>query len=261
MLANIRIVLVETSHPGNIGAAARAMKNMCLDQLYLVSPDNFPCAEATARASGADDVLGKATVCASLSEALADCRLVVGASARLRSLNWPQLEPRECAAKVMEVAGQAPVAVVFGQEQSGLSNQEMEQCQYLVHIPTNSKYSSLNLAAAVQVLAYEIYQASRSVPVSDARDDKQDSQQAEQDSLDDDKHLPASAGEMAMFHQHLEQTLQEIGFLNPKQPKLLMRRLKRLFYRAGPDQTEVNILRGILAAIGKVVQLQRNNNS
>jgi tRNA (cytidine32/uridine32-2'-O)-methyltransferase len=235
------------------------MKNMCLDQLYLVSPGNFPCAEATARASGADDVLSKATVCNSLSEALADCRLVVGASARLRSLNWPQLEPRECAAKVMKVAGQAPVAVVFGQEQSGLSNQEMEQCQYLVHIPTNSKYSSLNLAAAVQVLAYEIYQTSRLVSVSDARDDKQENQQSEQDSLDDGR-LPASAGEMAMFHQHLEQTLQEIGFLNPKQPKLLMRRLKRLFYRADLDQTEVNILRGILAAIGKVVQLQRKDN-
>lgn len=256
MLANIRIVLVETSHPGNIGAAARAMKNMCLDQLYLVSPDNFPCAEATARASGADDVLSNATVCNSLNEALADCRLVVGASARLRSLNWPQLEPRECAAKVMEVAEQAPVAVVFGREQSGLSNQEMEQCQYLVHIPTNSKYSSLNLAAAVQVLAYEIYQASRLVSVSDARDDKQENQQTKQD----DGRLPASAGEMAMFHQHLEQTLQEIGFLNPKQPKLLMRRLKRLFYRADVDQTEVNILRGILAAIGKVVQLQRKDN-
>lgn len=251
MLSNIRFVLVETSHPGNIGATARAMKNMCLDQLYLVSPGDFPCAEATARASGADDLLGAAVVCSSLSEALTGCRLVVGASARLRSLNWPQLEPRECAAKAVEMAQQAQVAVVFGREQSGLSNQELEQCQYLVHIPTNSKYSSLNLAAAAQVLAYEIYQASCEISGHLL---------PENGSSESESHLPASADEVAMFHQHLEQTLQDINFLNPKQPKLLMRRLKRLFYRASPDQTEMNILRGILSAIGRVVDAQQKNN-
>ncbi|MCK4951917.1 MAG: tRNA (cytosine(32)/uridine(32)-2'-O)-methyltransferase TrmJ [Gammaproteobacteria bacterium] len=249
MYSNIRIVLVGTSHPGNIGASARAMKNMCLDQLYLVSPGDFPCAEATARASGADDVLAKATVCGSLGEALKGCRLVVGASARLRSLDWPQLEPRECAARLVETAQQASVAVVFGREQSGLSNQELEQCQYLVHIPTNSEYSSLNLAAAVQVLAYEIHQAGRLITDSQAH--KKGAQEAEGD-------LPASADDVALFHQHLEQTLQDIDFLNPKQPKLLMRRLKRLFYRASPDQTEINILRGFLSAIDRVASACRD---
>lgn len=252
MYSNIRIVLVETSHPGNIGATARAMKNMCLDQLYLVSPGDFPCAEATARASGADDVLARATVCDSLGEALKGCRLVVGASARLRSLDWPQMEPRECAARVVEVARQAPVAVVFGREQSGLSNQELEQCQYLVHIPTNSEYSSLNLAAAVQVLAYEIHQSGLLV---------KENQFSAKASSETGSELPASADEVAMFHQHLEQTLQDIDFLNPRQPKLLMRRLKRLFYRAGPDQTEINILRGILSAVDRVASAGRDRKS
>lgn len=248
MYSNIRIVLVGTSHPGNIGASARAMKNMCLNQLYLVSPGDFPCAEATARASGADDVLARAIVCDSLGAALEGCRLVVGASARLRSLNWPQMEPRECATRLVEVAQQAPVAVVFGREQSGLSNQELEQCQYLVHIPTNSEYSSLNLAAAVQVLAYEIHQAGRLVT--------ENQKDAEVDSVVEGE-LPASADDVLLFHDHLEKTLQDIDFLNPRQPKLLMRRLKRLFYRASPDQTEINILRGILSAIDRVVSTGR----
>ena len=252
MYSNIRIVLVGTSHPGNIGASARAMKNMCLDQLYLVSPGEFPCAEATARASGADNILAKATVCDSLGEALKGCRLVVGASARLRSLDWPQMEPRECAASVVEVAQQAPVAVVFGREQSGLSNQELEQCQYLVHIPTNSEYSSLNLAAAVQVLAYEIHQAGLLVI---------ENQASVKAGSETGGELPASADEVALFHQHLEKTLQDIDFLNPRQPKLLMRRLKRLFYRAGPDQTEINILRGILSAVDRVVSTYKDKKS
>ena len=138
MNRNIRIVLVETSHPGNIGAVARAMKNMCLDQLALVNPWHFPSAEAIARASGADDVLQQAMVYGSLDEAVADCHLVVGASARLRSVQWPQLNPRECAERLTGLAVSAPVAIVFGREKSGLSNSELERCQYLVHIPANS---------------------------------------------------------------------------------------------------------------------------
>ena len=153
--ANIRVVLVGTTHPGNIGAAARAMKNMCLEHLWLVQPKIFPHAEATARASGADDVLARARVVETLEEALQECVLVVGASARQRTIPWPELDPRACAAAVWNKATHGPVALVFGRENSGLSNAELERCHYLVHIPANPDYSSLNLAAVVQVLTYE----------------------------------------------------------------------------------------------------------
>ncbi len=229
MNRNIRIVLVETSHPGNIGAVARAMKNMCIEQLALVNPKHFPSAEAIARASGADDVLQQARVCQSLDDAIADCHLVVGASARLRTVQWPQLNPRECAERVTEVAASAPVACVFGRENSGLSNTELERCQYLVNIPSNSDYSSLNLAMAVQVICYELMMAGH---VAEAAADQ----------------VPVSAGEMQGLFEHLEQTLGDIGFADPRKSNKLMRRLKRLFYRAQPDADELKILRGILSA-------------
>ena len=231
-LHNIRLVLIGTTHPGNIGAAARAMKNMCLDQLYLVQPKEFPCAEATARASGADDLLAQAKVCANLDEALEGCRLVVGASARLRSVEWPQFTPRECAVLLTAEAEQGPVALVFGRESSGLSNAELACCQYLVHIPSNEEYSSLNLSMAVQVLAYELH-------LSMLLEVKQKPQPERE---------VASADAMGGFFQHLEQTIQDIGFSDPRQSDRLHRRLRRLFNRARPDNEELNILRGILSA-------------
>ena len=234
MKTNIRIVLVNTSHPGNIGAAARAMKNMGLSELMLVEPANFPNADATARASGADDVLQAATVCGSLAEAIDGCTLVFGASARLRSLPWPIVEPREMAEQVIAESAQSSVAIVFGREHSGLTNAELEICNALVHIPCNEDFSSLNIAAAVQVLCYEVNLAA-GAGTAKAEDDSE----------------IATSDELERFHQHLEETLVEIDFLDPNKPRLLMRRLKRLFNRARLEQTEVNILRGILTATQK----------
>ncbi|MFC1602749.1 tRNA (cytosine(32)/uridine(32)-2'-O)-methyltransferase TrmJ [Pseudomonadota bacterium] len=231
-LDNIRIVLIGTTHPGNIGAVARAMKNMCLNQLYLVQPKEFPCAEATARASGADDLLHNAKVCNSLDEALKGCHIVVGASARLRRVEWPQYEPRECAVRLLSEAKQGAVALVFGRESSGLSNAEMDRCQYLVNIPSNEEFSSLNLSMAVQVLAYELRMTSLENVSLDAKSDRK----------------VATADEMEGFIQHLEQTMRDIKFSDPRQSTKLLRRLRRLFNRAQPDNDELNILRGILSA-------------
>ena len=233
MLERIRIVLVETSHPGNIGAAARAMKNMGLSQLYLVKPAHFPNAEATSRASGADDVLAQATVCESLDDALAGCAHVVGASARLRSLPWPLVTPRVCAAEAL--AQQGEIAIVFGRERSGLTNEELERCSQLVHIPCNPEFSSLNVASAVQLLSYELFIA--------AGEGQEISQSGDSE--------PATSDELEGYYQHLEQTLVEIDYLDPDKPRQLMRRLRRLYNRAGVEQTELNILRGILTATQK----------
>jgi TrmH family RNA methyltransferase len=232
MLSRIRVVLSHTSHPGNIGATARAMKTMGLTQLYLVNPKLFPHADATARASGADDVLAAAKVCADLDEALAGCRLVVGASARSRSIPCPVIGPAECARMAADASSQGEVALLFGCEQSGLSNPEIDRCQYLVQIPTNPDYGSLNLASAVQILCYEIRVAFL---------DGQDVNGA-------GVPVPVSADEMERFYVHLEQTLVQLGFLDPANPRHLMRRLRRMYNRARPDENEVNILRGILTA-------------
>jgi tRNA (cytidine32/uridine32-2'-O)-methyltransferase len=235
MLDNIRFVLVETSHPGNIGAAARAMKTMGLGRLELVRPKLFPAAEATARASGAEDLLEVAQVHPDLFGALAGCRLVVGSSARLRSVHWPQLDPRACAETLVREAVQGPVALVFGRERTGLSNSELQCCHYLAHIPTNPAFGSLNLAAAVQVFAYEVLQAhlagGSEAAVAGGRDQEL-----------------ATAEAMEGFYGHLAETLFELGFADPSQSKKLLRRLRRLFNRARPDWDELNILRGILSA-------------
>ncbi len=240
MLPKIRIVMVETSHPGNIGAAARAMKNMEMDRLFLIRPHKFPHEEATARASGADDVLAAATVCSSLQEAIAGCQLVFGASARsLRTIPWPQVDARGCAETVRGQPGDSEVALVFGREHSGLSNEELELCNYLVHIPTNPDYSSLNVAAAIQVLCYELYMArigSWQAVVSNKNDEL------------------ASADEVEGLFSHLEQTMVATGFLDPENPRQLMRRLRRLFNRAQLEKSEVNILRGILTSVMKLVK-------
>ncbi len=239
MLSNIRIVLVGTTHPGNIGAAARAMKNMCLTRLVLVAPKIYPHADATARASGADDVLASAQVCESLDEALEGCRLVVGSSARRRSVEWPELDPEACGRLLEFESTEGEVALVFGREHSGLTNEELDRCHYLVHIPTNAEYSSLNLAAAVQVLGYEVYRA----------------HQHEDGVIERERRDVATADQMEGFHQHLAQALEDIGFTDHRQSKKLMRRLRRLFNRARPDHDEINILRGILTAA------QRHNSS
>lgn len=235
MLANVRIVLVGTTHPGNIGAAARAMKTMGLSRLCLVAPSLYPSAEATARASGADDLLTGAKVCSDLDTALQGCRLVFGASARLRRVEWPQVDPRECARRTAEEAHDGDVALVFGRESTGLSNAEMDRCHFLVHVPANPEYSSLNLAAAVQVLSYEIRQACVVDAVPAVQMHPQDRQMA-------------TAEAMAGFFAHLEQTLYDLEFLNPDHPRKLMRQLRRIFNRARPDLVELNILRGILSA-------------
>lgn len=229
---NIRIVMVHTTHPGNIGAVARVMKNMCLSELYLVKPRVFPSEEAIARSSGAVEVLENAVVCETLQEAIADCSLVVGTSAREREVNWPVYDPRECAGLMVEASRKSSVALLLGRESSGLTNEELDLCQYLVHIPSNPEYSSLNVAMASQVLAYEILMASQpgheKQPVAEL------------------PHL--SSQQMSNFHEHLQQTLLDIGFSDERRSEKLMLRLKRFFFRANPDAEEMNILRGILSA-------------
>lgn len=229
----IRVVLVDTSHPGNIGAAARAMKTMCLERLWLVRPATHPSAEASARASGAADLLHEAGVCDTLEEALHGCGFVVGASARQRSLPWPLLAPRACAERAVAEAAGGEVALLFGNEQSGLSNEELKHCHALVQIPTNPAYGSLNLAMAVQVLSYEIMVAAG----GEAR-------------LPAEREAPLATAEvMDDFFGHLERALVQGEFLDPANPRHLMQRLRRLFNRAEPDEIEINILRGVLATL------------
>ena len=232
---SIRIVLVGTTHPGNIGACARAMKNMGLSDLALVAPEKFPHKDATARASGAVDILENATVVDSLDEAIKDCVFTAGASARSRTINWPCMEPRECATKLLDKSQAGPVAAVFGPEKYGLTNAQLDLCDTLLTIPTNPDFSSLNLGMAVQILTYELRAAGvdRDLPNYEA-----------------DAALATSA-DMEHFYAHLEDVLTELRFLNPENPRHLMRRLRRLFIRANPDQNEVNILRGILTAVDK----------
>lgn len=234
MLNNIRIVLINTSHPGNIGSAARAMKTMGLSELYLVDPLFFPHAKADEMASNAGDILENAVVVPNLDAALVDCELVVGTSIRSRAIPWPMLSPREFAEKARVEAVKAKAAVIFGREQSGLTNEELHRCHYHIQIPSNPVYSSLNLACAVQVIAYELQVASQLSPVDQSWD-----------------YEWASAGQMEGFYEHLEKVLIRTEFLNPEAPRQLMTRLRRLFYRARPDVMEVNILRGMLTAIEK----------
>lgn len=231
MLAHIKIVLVETSHPGNIGAVARAMKNMSLANLTLVAPKIFPSAEATSRAAGADDILARAVVCQTLTEALQDCAVVIGASARLRTISWPQLQPRECTALLQSLAPNTPVAIVFGRENSGLKNEELDLCQYLLHIPCNPQFSSLNLAAAVQVIGYELFLAFGQEPAVIKGDQGQSPL--------------ATAEQMDLFYAHLLETIADIGFLHPEKSRSIMRRLRRIFNRTHLDTKEIDILRGI----------------
>ncbi len=232
-LAHIRVVLVETSHPGNIGAVARAMKNMGLSQLVLVNPKEFPSQVASARASSAGDILDRARVVNSLDEALEGTKRVFGASARLRKVAWPQLDVRETAQLALEstLAGDE-VALVFGREDSGLSNAELDKCHYLSHIPSNPAYCSLNISAAVQVFAYECLMAAEVASIYQKKD----------------RTKLANTEQMEGFYHHLFQALQDIEFLDPDKNDRFMRRMRRLFNRAQLDVKEIDILRGILAA-------------
>ena len=208
------------------------MKNMGLDDLALVDPRYFPDKEATARASGAEDLLETATVVETLEEAIADCVYVAGASARSRAIDWPCLDARDAAERLLRESAAGPVAAVFGPEKSGLSNADLDHCDTLLTIPTSPHFSSLNLAMAVQVVVYEIQAA----------------QSQKQPEYEPDAPL-ATSGELEHFYTHLEQVLTDLSFLDPDNPRHLMRRLRRLFLRARPDQNEVNILRGILSAV------------
>ncbi len=232
LLQQIRIVLCQTSHPGNIGAAARAMKTMGLSQLVLVNPKTFPHAEAIAMASGATDILERALVCDSLAEALQGTTLAIGMSARRRELSHELVSAHEAVQRAVATAHHTPVAIVFGTEMSGLSNAELDHCQLLAMIPANPEYSSLNLAAAVQVISYELRMATLNNPQPSGTEPAP----------------MATNDDVERFYTHLEQVLVEIGFLNPAQPKRLMQRLRRMYGRAGLEKEEVNILRGILSA-------------
>jgi tRNA/rRNA methyltransferase len=229
LLKNVRVVLSHTSHPGNIGAAARAMKTMGLTQLYLVNPRYFPDLQADAMAAGADDVLQNAKVCASLDEALQGVVHTVALTARPRDISLEVKDSRQAVSELLQHSGTQPVALLFGTEMSGLSNEELGKAQILVHIPCNPEFSSLNLAAAVQVMAYELHMAiTEIVPVAP-------------------EIQPATHEQLEGLYEHLEKTLLEIGFFTTQNPARLMQRLRRLFARARLEQEEVNLLRGILS--------------
>jgi tRNA (cytidine32/uridine32-2'-O)-methyltransferase len=229
---SIRFVLFEPTHPGNVGAAARAIKTMGFTELVLVNPACELDGVARARSSGALEVLHNARIVATLVDAIDGCGFVVGASARRRRLAWPELDPRECAAEVVAASRSKPAAIVFGAERAGLTNAEIDRCNALVYVPSNPDYSSLNLAMAVQIIAYELRWA-----------------QGIDNKPQDPGSAPANASDIELFYEHLERVMRDSGFLNPEQPRSLMRRLRRLFNRARLDEKELNIMRGLLTAL------------
>lgn len=241
LLQRVRMVMVNTTHPGNIGAAARAMKNMGLSRLYLVDPKEFPAEKAVWRAAGAVDVLDKVVVVSTLEEAIADCALVVGTSARGRRIPWPMLNPRECGERVVAEASHHEIAVVFGREDRGLTNEELQKCNYHVHIPSNPEYGVLNVASALQVLCYEIRMAWL------ALDDAEDKDKTAQ--FDEWDVPPADQEHMEHYFKHLEETLAQLNFLDPDNPRQTLTRIRRLYNRLRLDQMELAILRGMLTAV------------
>lgn len=247
MLDAIRVVLVNTSHTGNIGSAARAMKTMGLKHLYLVDPVTKPDGKSHALAAGATDVLGNAVIVDTLEEAIADCGLVVGTSARSRTLSWPMLDSRECGAKLIEEAANYPVALVFGRENSGLSNEELQQCNFHVCIDANPEYSSLNLAAAVQTLCYEIrmhYLQQQRAPFAEKGNPQYEYPLAQ---------------ELENFYQHYEATFLAAGFVRAKHPGAIMAKVRRMFNRTRLESQELAILRGMLSAVDKTMQKNPGN--
>lgn len=252
--SRIHIVLVNTSHPGNIGAAARALKNMGILNLRLVDPQDYPSDVATWRSASATDVLQRAKVYPTLTDAVADCVMVIGASARSRRMPWPMLTPRQCAMHVLEEAQRAApetdgqIALVFGREDTGLTNEELQQCHYHVQIPANPEYSSLNLAAAVMVICYEV----RVAMLEHAGEQNLGAEAAMYDSASEEEYwdVPKADGhQMELFYAHLEQVLVDMDFHDPQNPRLLMPRMRRLFGRIRPDSMEINILRGVLTYV------------
>ncbi|AWP23769.1 tRNA (cytosine(32)/uridine(32)-2'-O)-methyltransferase TrmJ [Acidiferrobacter sp. SPIII_3] len=231
-MPDIRIILVRPQHPGNIGACARAMKNMGLKNLVLVAPQHFPAEEAVARAAGADDILAAAAIVADVRAAVADCVFVAATSARTRTIALPRLDARGAAATLCTQARSGPVGLLFGAERTGLTNEEVDYAHALVQIPVDPGFASLNLAAAVQILCYEI-RCTIQEPVP----------------IPEPDHRPAPQEAFNRFLGHLEQVITDIGFLNERHPRKLMRRLTRLFRRAHPDDNELQILRGILNAV------------
>ncbi len=242
-LGNIRVVLSHTSHPGNIGAAARAMKTMGLDSLYLVNPKSFPDKEAERRATGAWSVLNSASVCGDLDEALSGTILAAAITARQRDLSHEVFDARQGALELLGHARQGPVALVFGTEMSGLTTLEVSKCQIILHIPTNPEYSSLNLASAVQLLAYELRMALPSIEPSPTVG------------------VPAGFDETELLYRHLERVAITSGFLNPQEPKRLMQRIRRMFARTRLEREEVSILRGMLGACEKQMKAARERTS
>jgi tRNA (cytidine32/uridine32-2'-O)-methyltransferase len=244
MLDQIRIVLVNTTHSGNVGAAARAMKNMGITQLVLVDPIAVIDGDAIVRASGASEILDSCIIVSSLDEAVAGCGLVIGTSARGRHIPWPLCSPRECGAKAKQaVANNNSVALVFGRESRGLTNDELHKCNAHVHIPTNPDFSSLNIAAAVQVMCYEMRMAALEESSAENTADKVGQWGVEWD------YEVAPHDDVERFIDHLKESLVDIGFLDPNTPKQLMTRLRRMFQRTALDKMEVGMMRGILAAV------------
>lgn len=238
MLSNIRIILINTFHPGNIGSAARAMKTMGLHNLYLVTPQRFPDPEADAMAAGALDVLANVQPFNSLDEAIADCSLVIGTSARPRNnaTNRPMVGAEACANKLIEEAINKPVALVFGQETMGLTNDELEKCHFHVCIDANPDYPVLNVASAIQILCYEL---------------RKSQQKAQQKDIQPQQLEYPLQSELERFYEHLEQSLTDINFIIQQHPGMAMKRLRRLFNRARPEAKELNMLRGILSSAQK----------
>ena len=244
---NIRIVLVNTSHPGNIGAAARAMKNMGLSKMTLVDPEDFPSPVASGRAVSAVDILENAVVTKTLEEAVSGCGLVIGASARIRSIPWPLISPPQCAKQAVDDSVRNEVALVFGREDSGLTNEELQLCHFHVNIPADEKLSSLNLAAAVMVISYEV----RQELLRRQAEGKPMVKPAEEEIAEGvEWDVPKATGkQIESFYEHLEQVMIDLNFHDPDNPRLLMMRMRRLFGRIRPDQMEVSVLRGFLAHI------------
>ena len=247
VLGAVRIVLVNTTHPGNIGGVARAMKNMGLSQLYLVAPKEYPSDRSVWRAANALDVLEKAIVVDEFDQAIADCGLVIGTSARERRIPWPLLTPRECGDRCYSEAASHSVALVFGREDRGLTNEELHKCHYHVHIPSNPEYSSLNLAAAVQVVAYEVRMSCLNA------------EQGKPVHFDDWDMPPADHQALEHYFLHLQQTLEKLGFLEPDNPRQTMTRLRRLYSRIRLDEMELSILRGVLTSIQNFIYRNRKS--
>ena len=253
-LKDCRVILVNTTHPGNVGAAARAMKTMGLSELYLVSDSTEIIDDhAVARASGANDLLENAVRVSSLKEAVAGCQYLLGTSARERTLSSPLISPREAAHEGINnyVASGHKIAILFGQERMGLTNQEIALCHGQILIPANPEYSSLNIASAVQLICYEFRLAVLDLIKNNENEKTIPKNRVNKRDID----IMADAYDMELFYEHLERLMLKTEFLDPKQPKLLMQRLRRLFSRTQVKEQELNILRGILSSSEKKVDL------